>query len=725
MFCNVSLPATRAFETSGEEMHGKPVVLIVADKLDAEAFFNSPLPGIRRFRETSAIGLMNVRSGAGYVASSGFLTIGAGNRSVFPPDLRVNQRKNQKPISGDLSSYWKWSLGLVQVPAGAIVVPEIGWILSQAAEEGNQVYTGLLGTVAHQHGWKTYLVGNGSDQATSDQPSALLIMDRKGLIDGGDIGAEVDRFDPKFPYGYRFDRQRVMSDLRRLIAPKRLIAVNFGDFARLDTYRDEMLPVQFERVEQSVWRDFDAFLREICKEWSSEQVTFIVLSPSLSKDGIMNKDLLAPVAIRNAFYQGGVLGSATTNWPGIVSNLDLLPTILAICGATTDHYLTGRVMKLHPESNPQARMEDLRQKIRLASLNQRPLLDWFQGLITACWIAAVFCFGLKYKSFGNWLLTVIAVIPLVLLLIPGLPVVKGQAGGVIIGLFLVLSIGMAAISAWIRDVELRFLAISAFSWLGIILDQISGWNLIRYSALGYSATAGSRYYGIGNEYMGIFLGVTLVLTELIRRWTGKRWPVPILMGLSLFMVGWPQLGINFGGLLGAIPGFLLYLFMIYHWRLNNRKVWLAAGIGGCVVFLVGWWDSTRSIDLQTHIGRFFHLLFNGDLELIWEIILRKLQMNLKLMANSPWARIIGLTILIGICYRLILRRKLIAGPQRMIWYAILCTGLGILLVNDSGVVALGTCLAYSFSFILIENGKPCDMVEPDEEQRANSGQTSL
>lgn len=717
LFCNALLPVGAATENPpGEVMNGKPVVLIIADKLDAEGFFNTQLPGIRRYLETSTVGLMNVRSGVGYVSSSGILTLGSGNRSIFPPDLSVNQRKNQRTTSNDPRSYWEWSLGLLHTSAGGIVVPEIGWILSQSAEDGNSGYTGLLGTVAHQHGWRTYLVGNGSNQATSNQPSALLLMDRKGLIDGGDIGSEIERFDPKFPYGYRFDRQRVMTDLRHWIAPKRLIAVNFGDFARLDTYREEMLPQQFERVEQSVWRDFDAFLTELLTEWSSDQVTLIVLSPSISKDGTTNKDLLAPVVIRNSVYREGVLGSATTNWPGLVSNLDLLPTILAISGTTTDNYLTGRVIKPYPERNPLARVEDLRQKIRFASLNQRSLLDWFQGLITGCWIAAVFCFGLKYKSFGNWLLSVIALIPLVLLLMPGLTVIHGQTGVSIIAIFLMLSIGMAVILALIRDVELRFLAISAASWLGILVDQISGWSLIRFSALGYSAAAGSRYYGIGNEYMGIFLGVTLVLAELIRRRTGKRWPVPILLGISLLAVGWPQLGINFGGLLGAIPGFTLYLFMIYHWRLNNRKTWLAAGLGIGAVLLVGWWDSTRSIDLQTHIGRFFQLLFSRDLGPIWEIILRKLEMNLKLMANSPWARIIGLTVLIAVSYRLILRRNLIAGPQRMVWYAILGTGIGILLVNDSGVVAMGTCFAYSFSFIMIENGKSCEMIEENKGQ---------
>ena len=49
LFCNALLPVGAATENPpGEVMNGKPVVLIIADKLDAEGFFNTQLPGIRR-----------------------------------------------------------------------------------------------------------------------------------------------------------------------------------------------------------------------------------------------------------------------------------------------------------------------------------------------------------------------------------------------------------------------------------------------------------------------------------------------------------------------------------------------------------------------------------------------------------------------------------------------------------------------------------------------------
>ena len=50
----------------------------------------------------------------------------------------------------------------------------------------------------------------------------------------------------------------------------------------------------------------------------------------------------------------------------------------------------------------------------------------------------------------------------------------------------------------------------------IIVDVIRGGVWIRYSFLGYDPVGGARYYGIGNEYMGILIGSAIMGWALLR-----------------------------------------------------------------------------------------------------------------------------------------------------------------------------------------------------------------
>ena len=52
--------------------------------------------------------------------------------------------------------------------------------------------------------------------------------------------------------------------------------------------------------------------------------------------------------------------------------------------------------------------------------------------------------------------------------------------------------------------------------LWLLLDVLTGSSLIRLSPLGYDVMLGARFYGIGNEYMGILVGSSLLAALSIR-----------------------------------------------------------------------------------------------------------------------------------------------------------------------------------------------------------------
>lgn len=76
-------------------------------------------------------------------------------------------------------------------------------------------------------------------------------------------------------------------------------------------------------------------------------------------------------------------------------------------------------------------------------------------------------------------------------------------------------------------------------------------------------------------------------------------------------------------------------------------------------------------------------------------------MNLKLTTNSSWAKIVILALVLGIIHRVVTRVCLAGKEDALVWRSILVTGMVAYLVNDAGVLAFATCLAYGFTFILL------------------------
>jgi len=268
--------------------------------------------------------------------------------------------------------------------------------------------------------------------------------------------------------------------------------------------------------------------------------------------------------------------------------------------------------------------------------------------------------------------------------------------------FLGLTLILTIIFLQIKALDRRILILSGFIWGILILDQLMGWRLMRFSPLGYSAMAGSRYYGLGNEFMGVFLAAALILAYLTYKRYSLKWSPPLILGISILVLSLPQLGAKFGGILVCSVGFPFYLIKFYNLKLKNKKLWYGIIAFVLVLAAIGWWDSMRPPAAQTHIGQFIRLVFNKDYGQLRQIIFRKIGMNLKLTMNSPWMRIILLALTLGIINKFVTKRSLVKEEDVLIWQALLVTGIAAYLFNDSGILAFATCLAYGFSVILLK-----------------------
>ncbi len=675
----------------------RPIVIITVDKLDGNELFASSLPSIRKLLGTSAVALMNIRSLSGLSDSaSSYLTLGAGSRSSYPTPPRKDPLVTLDN-SANSTRFRNWSIGSQGLVSGTqLGLAEIGWVANEALLEGHPQDPGRLGEILHRVGWQTCVIGNLDTGYGLYRPGGLIVMDNRGSVDDGAVGPELNELDPGFPYRQRFSPTKTLTVLKQKLQSQRVLVVEYGDFFRLDEYRDEMLPAQWEKLKLQNMRRFDQFLGSVLELQEQNGFALILVGPSVSKKGLLQKALLEPLVIRDSMESPGLLRSGTTKWTGVVANVDLVPTIMQLAGVQDETRLTGRVVSNVATQDYLRKIENLNNRLMTINANQRELLDWYIGIISIVWILALLTLLIRKAAWGRWLLTGLLTIPGIFILMPLLP----EACWNVVSLILLIGV-VTLLLTRVKATEAQMLLIASVTWGMLIVDQFCGWRLIRFSALGYSAAAGSRYYGLGNELMGVFLAAALLLADLLRRKFKRNGPALLVLAISLFVLSWPQLGAKFGGILAGTIGFSVYLIRLYRLNFRNKWLWIVLIGGFAVLASVGLWDYLRHPDQQTHIGRFVGLFFSKQFGQVGEIILRKFEMEIKLSLFSPWMRIIFLALGLGIVNRLILKRALVQPEERLVWQAILAAGLASYAVNDAGVLAFATCLAFGYTYMLL------------------------
>ncbi len=651
-YCSSPVPA--AISHSGGSRGGRAFIFLI-DGLDLKTIEAATTPHLDTLQERGAIGLMNTRSGGGSEPFSSYLSLGTGRRAegfpLSPVDDEALTRLVELNREGDYGA-----------------VP------------------GLLGEMLEQAGLGRMLLGS---SGLEEDPALLLLMDREG-------------------------------GLPQILSTSRL-ATEEGFASELEEFRG-MVVIESRQVVASLpaaatWdragelEAADYLLGELWKYLCPERDLLLVISPTPSSHVSRMRSNLTPLLAWGKGLEPGIITSPTTRRKGIVTNLDLAPTLLSFFGLEESPLFPGRTLASLPDEVDWSWLQELHTGI-INTASWRPVVIKV-FVFSQIMVLALFLINLLFSS--SWLRTLLDYLILALFLVPSglllislIPVFTLEFLSLVLLIYLLL--GTLFLSYFISTPHHRLAALCWITVLLIISDLALGAPLNKSSILGYDPIIGARFYGLGNEYMGILVGATLMGVVIIHALIFKEKdretllvPALIYLLVTLFL-SLPFLGANLGG---ALTAFFTFTISILYLRgsLSLRDLFtctLMTLAGLSFILLV---ESILSPYLQSHIGRTLGLVGEEGIMELFRIAARKLGMNLKLLRWTVWTRVLlsFIVVLFIVFKRPLGRMQQVLSEYPFLgsgFRAALWGGVITMVVNDSGVVAMATLLFFPIFTLL-------------------------
>lgn len=433
-------------------------------------------------------------------------------------------------------------------------------------------------------------------------------------------------------------------------------------------------------------------------------------------------------------YGTGLLRTASTRQPGIVALTDLTPTVAHWLGASVPASLPGSVVGRAERGN----RNSLAATVRTLTGRDAAEQTWIS---THAWFLAgyggadVLAFGIpalvwrgasdrrRRRRAACWRVAGIfaAAVPVSTFLAALVPWwQQADPAAWLYGLAAVwtLIVGAAALLAdrkkWWSGGRIpgAFGAICLLTLIVLGVDVMTGSRLQLETPFGLSLLTSGRYYGIGNDAVGVYCVSALVAAG----WAGglvragrRRLAVAVAAVIGLFAVGaagWPGFGAKVGGTIALVPCLLLLLSALAGIRPRWRWA-VPVALSGLFVFavfgLITYFVPAAGV---SDIGSFAGNLLHGSGGAVLE---RKAGSNVATLTESAVAPLVPVAVVLaGLMlwrpswFRLrTLPRALAARPLLRVtaWLVWLVLVLGWL-ADDSGVIVPAAAAPFGFPLVI-------------------------
>ncbi len=675
---------------AGEEPAPPQVVIYMIDKLDYKDLNPKVTPNLWAMQNKAGLGLLNTLCAGERTSKNVPCTISAGKLAVGSSNADLNFKANEIIKGEKAGDIFFRNTGLLPVDHN-IVINGI-----EAIRKNNQNRDlgtpGQLGDELHALGLKTAVIGNADLPGYYSRPGALIVMDSRGIVDNGLLGREVVEKSSPLPLSSNYN---AILQAYWDFSNYDVVLIDFGDLARLDRLQSLLSDQQLQNERIKRLQAIDACIGDLQEQIDKKSVIY-VLSPTPSRTAFERGELLTPLIIDKPGFTG-VLTSYSTRREGIVSSINLKNSILHDFNPAIRDTIYS-----HPAQDVYANLNSISQRAVFDYVNQPWVVTIHIAIILFFLVLALMC-RLKKKSAAltDYLILFALSIPLELLLIANFDVSSRW-------LFLGLSLGINLILTlfcWFVSRPLKISPLTTILFITIVvigLDLILSLGMIENSMFSYRIMSGSRYYGLGNEYMGILIGATIAFTalQLQQSFSYRNLVVvALLFSLVIFLIAYPLFGINVGGSITACIG-LGYTYLRYRQQKVNSPKILGLLLGTlALVVVMAIIDLKQPVEIQSHLGRSVNLILAGGWEEVLSIITRKVQMQLRVINYSIWGWVFLFLVLVS-TYLVFRPANSIKKTQQQLpviygaLQGITMAAVIAIIVNDSGITAAAVLALY-------------------------------
>ncbi|MBB6214797.1 hypothetical protein HNQ80_000882 [Anaerosolibacter carboniphilus] len=668
----------------------KKVLLITLNEMSFEDLYS--MNSVRDMIDNGSIALMNNRTSTRANSFKAYATIGAGVRAEASIDTAAFEDINKENIL-----IYQRRFGPMEKAQGIINL-EMAKLSMLNLEGEYGAIPGALGKALHGIGLKTAAIGNGDTSENQVRLAPLIAMDDRGFVDYGSVEEKLILNDPKYPFGIKTNYEKYKEIIDTVWSDSNFISVDLSDISRLERYKNHMTEERYVQHKNIVLQEMNQFLNELLSSLSLENTRIILVTPYPSGENIKSGNKLTPIIMFGDGVEQGIMTSDTTRREGIVANVDVAPSVLAYFGIDSDD-MTGRSLRFIPKEDNYNHILKLNRDTVATSNFRVPVLSTFAIFEIIVSMLGLIIILIQHRLDAKWvnrfrnvLLTTMTA-PFVLLILPIF--VKTN-----LWMTFTLLIGITALitymTKYIRKETIdSVFFLSLITTVGLLIDVATNGTLMKSSLLGYDPIIGARYYGIGNEYMGVLIGATSVFaTSLLDRFKiNKIWCLMIFF-ITIVIIGYPGFGANVGGTMTAVAAFVFVSLRLFKVRIGIKQLFfIGTAIVAAVAFMA--YIDIYLLGSKTHLAGAIQQIITEGPSIIFLIIQRKITMNLMLVGVTIWSKVLLSAIIIlgiliyrpvGTLYKLTeLYPNLAMG-----WSGIVVACIVGFLVNDSGIVASAT-----------------------------------
>ncbi|RKD31216.1 hypothetical protein [Thermohalobacter berrensis] len=411
---------------------------------------------------------------------------------------------------------------------------------------------------------------------------------------------------------------------------------------------------------------------------------------------------LVPLLYKLPYSKKGILTSGTTKRVGVITNLDIFPTIASIYNIDNSMFIGNPIEVIDNKKAFNISKDNL-----IEFLNLNIIKYIIHGIIILSQFYIILKWNSKDKKKIRNLKTVSTSISagiFISLILGLLDIHKSIILYVLIFLLSSITVSFIFLKKEIKVVMLLCIGTSFMILFGIFIYK----PIIYDSYIGYNnIVAGGRFYGLNNEIMGVLLSTSIIgyfsLREKIENSIIKNSILFLYFPLVILSLS-NRYGANFGGFLGAITAFLMIIYIIiFGAKLEEKNFLLLASIG-VVIFLFNIYFDVNNAE-KTHIGNLIERINLNGLNEFVTVFISKIKQFMFMIVIPPWSIIfLGQLYFIIKIYKsekgLLFKIKDIYPEIMKGMYVVFITSVVVLFMNDTGVISFVYMNTYLISIII-------------------------